>query len=426
MMAIPHHSVLTNTQAADHIDQINDDQACEQQRKQPIIPLDRSKDGTIDEPINREMPMTELTASWLTLENNYDRNHGPIQHLDASTHHVKVTGLVHRPLDLSIADLEAMPQHKVACSLLCAGNRRHSMRTRIKEVQGIDWFDGAVMNCLWEGPRLVDVLHQAGIKYSDSNTRDTKTTDKDDQTTTQQPQHVHFSCHATPVQNDEYYGGSIPLSRALDPSMDIILALRMNHAPLPARHGHPVRALIPGVLGARSIKWLDQITISRHESPNFYQRHDYKILPAAATDPAAAEPYWPTVPAMLDTPINSCIAHPQPDTTVHRDPTSHKLHVSGYAVPHGADGPTTHVSVSGDTGRSWTDAVLDPGPSEHRSKWTWTLWRVAIDIPPGANKVIWSRATDRGGNTQTEERSAWNLRGVGYNGFEAVWGLTVV
>ena len=39
------------------------------------------------------------------------------------------------------------------------------MRTRIKEVQGIDWFDGAIMNCIWEGPRLRDILLRAGVKY---------------------------------------------------------------------------------------------------------------------------------------------------------------------------------------------------------------------------------------------------------------------
>ena len=52
----------------------------------------------------------------------------------------------------------------------------------------------------------------------------------------------------------------------------------MNGKLLPARHGFPVRTIVPGVLGARSVKWLDSITVSDEESPNFYQRHDYKVL----------------------------------------------------------------------------------------------------------------------------------------------------
>jgi DMSO/TMAO reductase YedYZ molybdopterin-dependent catalytic subunit len=81
----------------------------------------------------------------------YDRNHGPIPIIDASTHRVKIFGLVKNELSLSIDELKELPQHDVVCALQCAGNRRHTMRTKLKEVNGIDWFDGAVMNCKWSG-----------------------------------------------------------------------------------------------------------------------------------------------------------------------------------------------------------------------------------------------------------------------------------
>ena len=35
-------------------------------------------------------------------------------------------------------------------------------------------------------------------------------------------------------------------------------------------------------------------------------------------------------------------------------------------------------------------------------------------------KRIWSRATDKGGNTQEAEHSEWNFRGVAYNGYGTV------
>jgi len=37
------------------------------------------------------------------------------------------------------------------------------MRTFLKEVDGIDWGDGAVMNWRWRGPRLRDVLLKVGV-----------------------------------------------------------------------------------------------------------------------------------------------------------------------------------------------------------------------------------------------------------------------
>jgi len=45
------------------------------------------------------------------------------------------------------------------------------MRTRSKEVQRIDWLDGALMNCIWEGPRLRDILLRAGVKYDKAEKR---------------------------------------------------------------------------------------------------------------------------------------------------------------------------------------------------------------------------------------------------------------
>lgn len=199
----------------------------------------------------------------------------------------------------------------------------------------------------------------------------------------------------------------------------------MNGKPLPARHGYPVRAIVPGVLGARSVKWLDRITVSEEESPNFYQKHDYKVLPPNAVDAKSAEPYWDQTPAMLEMPVNACIGTPTYKSKV-EIPQSGMLEVRGYAVPQGHAGPVTRVQVSGDEGQTWVDAKLDYGPSHLTSKWTWVLWRAEVKMEKGEGKRIFSKATDKGGNTQELEKSQWNLRGVGYNGYEAVFDLTVV
>lgn len=56
------------------------------------------------------------------------------------------------------------------------------------------------------------------------------------------------------------YGSSIPASTAVDPTGDVILAFEMNGEPIPRDHGFPVRAVVPGVVGARSVKWLAKVT----------------------------------------------------------------------------------------------------------------------------------------------------------------------
>lgn len=131
--------------------------------------------------------------------------------IEEPEHSLQVDGAVKKKLSLSIRDLRnRYKQHEVTCALQCAGLRRHSMRTRLKEVSGIDWGDGAVMNCMWQGPRLKDILNEAGINLVVEATG-----------------HVAFACNLAEVQEDTWYGGSIPLTRAMRDDADVILALEV-------------------------------------------------------------------------------------------------------------------------------------------------------------------------------------------------------
>ena len=84
------------------------------------------------------------------------------------------------------------------------------MRTLLKEVDGIDWGDGAIMNCVWRGPRLKDILEEAGVTIRNYRKG-----------------HVAFACHQIPCQQDDWYGVSIELWRAMSSDADVILALEV-------------------------------------------------------------------------------------------------------------------------------------------------------------------------------------------------------
>lgn len=359
-------------------------------------------------PLNREPYVYSLVKSFITSEDAYDRNHCPIPNLDGSKHVVRVDGAVSKELELSISDLKNnFEQHSVVCALQCAGNRRHTMRTKMKEVSGIDWFDGAVMNCKWTGPRLKDVLERAQISLS-----------KDEQKNA----HVAFSCFAVPCQEDTWYGASVPLSRAMEQDKDIILALEMNNDSLTPAHGYPVRVITPGIAGARAVKWLDRITVQTIECQNHYMQYDYKVLPPEATDSETAKGYWEKTPPVQDMPVNSVIGIPYGGRRTERNADG-TVTVKGYALPSGDGGPITKIEVSGDEGATWQEAEILRDREE--SKWSWALWTADVKVEPGNGRSIWSRATDAAGNTQPV-KPQWNLRGVCYNGYGDATDLLVV
>ena len=74
----------------------------------------------------------------------------------------------------------------------------------IKKVNGIGWDDGVICNAYWGGVRLCDVLNYAGVKFGYA--------------------HVCCASYVTLCQDDHYYGASIPLSKAMSPDEDVLLA----------------------------------------------------------------------------------------------------------------------------------------------------------------------------------------------------------
>lgn len=196
----------------------------------------------------------------------------------------------------------------------------------------------------------------------------------------------------------------------------------MNGKPLTEEHGFPVRVVVPGIAGARSVKWVDRITVQTVESSNYYQQHDYKILPPEAVDGESAEKYWDKTPALQSMPVNSAIAVPESGSKVQRSDDG-KVTVKGFALPSGEGGCVVKVEVSGDGGNEWTEAEIVHDADE--SKWSWRLWTAKIKMAAGPGRNILSRATDESGETQPKV-SQWNLRGVAYNGYGEAADLVVL
>lgn len=69
---------------------------------------------------------------------------------------------------------------------------------------------------------------------------------------------------------------------AMDPNRGFMLAYKMNGEILRPDHGKPLRAVIPGQIGGRSVKWLKKLIITAEPSDNWYHIYDNRVLPYVA------------------------------------------------------------------------------------------------------------------------------------------------
>lgn len=335
-------------------------------------------------PYNAEPPPSVLARTEITpVDAFYARNHGQFPDIAIEQWQLSVDGLVDKPLMLTYADLTTtFPQHRVIATLACAGNRRAEL-LRVRPMPGkVPWEHGAISTAEWHGVRLSDVLRAAGVHRDDSL-------------------HVAFEApdiaqEARPVQP---FGGSIPLKKAM--SSEVLLAWQMNGQALPRAHGGPVRLVVPGYIGARSVKWVTSVTVQSTPSQNYFQALDYRILPPEA-DASSVGPGEGISLSTLG--INCDILVPTDGDQV----PPGALTIRGYGIV--GDGHSVErVDVSLDSGHTWRQANL------HRalSQWSWRPWSLTVDTKPGPLEVI-ARAWDDTGMLQPQSaESLWNPRGYG-------------
>src|SRR5260370_38291040 len=78
----------------------------------------------------------------------------------------------------------------------------------------------------------------------------------------------------------------------------------MNDQPVPKEHGAPLRAIVPGYIGARSVKWLKEINLLARPSKNLFHAHAYRLFSAEASSASAD---WEHALELGELSVNSCI-----------------------------------------------------------------------------------------------------------------------
>merc|ERR1719409_2576617 len=106
---------------------------------------------------------------------------------------------------------------------------------------GLPWKNGSISTARWSGCYLAQVLKAIGI---DENAEDKG--------------YMFLTMYGI-----EDYHVSVPMHKIWQRNGDCMLAWKMNGDTIPRDHGYPLRVIIPGYVGARSVKWIDRIVVTK-------------------------------------------------------------------------------------------------------------------------------------------------------------------
>ncbi|KAI9841522.1 MAG: hypothetical protein M1837_000623 [Sclerophora amabilis] len=289
-------------------------------------------------PLNVEAPLSALfNEGFLTSpELFYVRNHGAVPEVhdeDIPNWDFSVEGLVANPITLTLRDLITdYEQVTYPISLVCAGNRRKE-QNQVRKSKGFSWGAAGVSTALFTGVVMSEVIKRANPLRK-----------------------AKYVCMegADKLPNG-VYGTSLKLNWVMDPNRGIMLSYKMNGEMLRPDHGKPLRAVVPGQIGGRSVKWLKKIIITDRPSDNWYHIWDNRVLPTMVSpEESANKPEWwqDERYAIYDLNVNSAIAYPahEEQLCIVNGPETYVT--KGYAYS-GGGRRVTRVEITLDKGRTW-------------------------------------------------------------------------
>jgi len=329
------------------------------------------------QPCNAETPI-ELIAKYPITPSElwYIRNHHPVPEIDIDKYSLSINSTYFDDIKLNINDLKKMKKTTLTTTIQCGGNRRGGYNN-IDKTLGTPWDIGAISTAKWTGVLLSDIIKNKNIeKYKNIK-------------------HVQF-------ESIDSLKASVPIEKAM--KEEILIAYKMNDKEIPRDHGYPLRAIVPGYVGVRNVKWLTKIILSDEESDGPWQRSiAYKVLPLNIKDASKIDSS--NISTMQEMPIQSAI------TNIEKD--DDKYIISGYAYT-GSGDEIAKVEISNDNGITWNKTELNKELNKNQKHWAWTIWKIKMNISD--NPCFICRTFDVNGAKQPLNISdKWNLRGLNNN-----------
>lgn len=301
--------------------------------------------------------------------------------IDPSTFRLSVKGKVDKPLQLSLADIKALPATEIVAVNQCSGNSRGFSQPR---VAGGQLANGAMGNARWKGVPLKVVLEKAGVQAG--------------------AKQAVFGGMDGPVSDKTPdFAKALDMDHALDG--EVMLAYAMNGQDLPFLNGFPLRLVVPGYYGTYWVKHLNEIDVLDNVFEGFWMKSAYRIpdTECACVEPGTAPKA--TIPINRFN-VRSFITSVSNGAKV----KAGALPLKGFAFDGGKG--IKQVSVSTDGGQSWKDATL----GEDLGKYSFREWKLPVTLSAGQHELK-VKATNQAGQTQPD-KALWNPPGYMRNVIE--------
>jgi DMSO/TMAO reductase YedYZ molybdopterin-dependent catalytic subunit len=278
------------------------------------------------------------------------RNHFTTPTIREDKWSLEISGMVSKPMKLSYSDLLLAQSVRRPLTLECAGNPSGG---------------GGVSTAIWSGVSLGELLKQAGLQ---AGARTVVFYGADSGEDEGVPAGTHFA-------------RAIPLEKALD--LGTLLAYEMNGAPLPADHGFPLRALVPGWYGMDSVKWLTRVEVLQEPFKGYFQQERYVAVKANGDRQ--------TITRMR---INSKFLRPSNEEEIRGK--TYRLEGVAWA----GEGKVSKVELRFDGAGAWQPATLAESPVAM----VWTAWSFEWQISRPGPHTLEVRAVDEEGHAQPDAR----------------------
>ena len=307
----------------------------------------------------------ESLNDWITPQDQvFNVQHYGTPEINESTFALEVTGLVERPMRLTLEDLRRRRSRETLMTLECSGN-------------GVSkGFMNAVYNSHWQGTDLLSLLNECGLKQEAREIVFFGADEKEE---------------VLREGTERELKVTVPFGRSM--SVDDVTATQpmlcygRNGSALETRNGAPLRLIVPGWYGVANVKWLTRIDVRANRYMGRYMGRDYVTVRGERQGDEIVF-VESSVTRMR---LKSIIAR------VHRRPARNEtvpVRAMGAAWNDGTQ--IVRVDVKVDDG-PWQPAVLDETP---QSRFSWRFFSIDLGgLPPGKHTLV-SRAVDAKGRVQ--------------------------